>query len=93
MASMEDQLQISQYVHSPLNLNCFAYWAQTADEEELDEVMQVIYTVEHRMGGDWGMFPTQPIGITRPDLGRTWTMGLRSCQEENCQRCISGRGG
>ncbi len=93
MATLAEQLTLSNYVVSPLNHNCFSKWAGTAEENELEEVMQVIYTVEHRMGEDLGMFPTEPIVVTRPDLGRSWPMRMKLCQEENCLRCETGRGG
>ena len=50
MAGIAEQLTTSQYVHSPMNLNAFYRWARTASEEDIDEVMQVVYTVEHFMG-------------------------------------------
>ena len=93
MASIADQLVKNQHVISELNLFCFGIWTSEASEDELDEVMQVIYTEEHRLREDWGLFPTEPLVITRVDLGRSWTLRKKLCDEEDCLRCIGGIGG
>ena len=96
MAGIAQQLTTSRYIHSPMNLNAFYRWAATASEEEIDEVMHVIYTVEHFAGDsddDWSTQPVHPIVIRRPDLCVYWVMTQLNCQEDDCMRCETGQGG
>ena len=97
MAGTAQQLTYSRYVHSPMNLNAFYRWAATASEEEIDEVMQNIYTVEHFTGDsddDWSTQPVHPIVIRRPDLEVYWVMTQVNCPDGDvCERCSTGRGG
>ena len=93
MPGIAEQLTTNKFVHSPLNLHGFYKWVSTASEEEIDEVMQVIYTVEHRMGDLEELFPTQPLGFIRYDFGRRWVMRWRYCEEAYCVRCNMGCGG
>ena len=75
MAGIAEQLTWgSPYVHSGMNLNAFYTWARTASEEHIDEVMEVIYTVEHFEGNsedDWDAQPNPPVVIRRPDVEAT----------------------
>ena len=94
MAGIAETLTTNLWVITPINLNAFFRWAGQASEEELDEVMAVIYTVEHR-DPPWlyGGLHLEPIVLQRTDLGRTWQMMQLECAEENCIRCETGRGG
>ncbi len=47
MAPIAEELTTSRYVLSPTNLNAFSRWADEAEELEIDEVMEVVHTVEH----------------------------------------------
>ena len=94
MAAIADELTTSPYVHSPLNLSAFLKWCRTATEEELEAVMINVYMVEHRFPEElFGIQGPPPIIINRPDIPRQWIMQQANCQENNCIRCISGRGG
>ena len=94
MAGIAEELRTSPYVYAPMNLNGFLKWAGTASEEELSEVMQVIYMVEHRMGDEDSSQPPVPqVSFYREDLRTQWFMRHMWCQEPNCLRCHSGRGG
>ena len=94
MASIAEGLTTSPYVFTPMNLNAFMKWAAEAREEEIDEAMQVIYTVEHRESDeDSPRPPMPPVIIIREDLGIHWMVPKVWCQEPNCLRCHSGRGG
>ena len=97
MAGIAEQLTWgSEYVHSGMNLNAFHKWARTASEEDIDEVMQVIFTVEHFEGtgeDDWDAQPNPPEIIRRPDLEVYWVMTQLNCCEDECIRCETGQGG
>ena len=94
MAVIAEELTTSPYVLSPWNLNGFLKWAGRADEGELDEVFQVVYMVEHRYHDVlFGTAAPGPEIINRPDLGWTYTIRQVQCEESNCQRCDSSRGG
>ena len=98
MAGIAEQLTTSPYVHSGMNLNAFYTWARTASEEHIDEVMQVIYTVEHFMGfpdDEESIQPDHmPYVIRRDDLGVYWVMTQVNCPDGDvCERCSTGRGG
>lgn len=94
MASIADTLETSPFVVSPINLGAFMKWTGEADEDEIDEVMQVVTMVEHRMGPTiFGNIDFPQVVIHRPDFDRKWVMPREECQEENCRRCETGRGG
>ena len=94
MAAIADELTTSPYVHSPLNLNAFSKWCRTATEEELEDVMNTVVMVEHRTPPElFGIPGPPPIIINRPDLGKQWPLFQVTCNESNCLRCTSGRGG
>ena len=75
MAGIAEELRTSKYVFSPINLLAFSRWADQADEDDLDEVMEVVHTVERPLT-DWafGPYDLPPIVINLADLGRSWTM-------------------
>ena len=94
MAAIAAELTTSPYVHSPLNFSLFMKWCSTAQEEELDAVLNTVHMVEHR--SDVCFFGTpvlHPVVINRADLGRKWILPPAKCEANNCLRCTSGRGG
>ena len=94
MAAIADEITTSPYVHSPLNYGAFMKWCRTATEEELDAVTKKVHMVEHRSDfGPFGQPVLYPVIVKRADLGRQWTLPPAKCQENNCLRCTSGRGG
>ena len=93
MSDIADILSQSQYVHDSLNRDCFMFWVTIADEKEIDAVMDVVYMVSHCFGPLEQLFPTAPITFFREDLGRTWTMAVRQCEDLQCQRCTNAFGG
>ena len=95
MAVHIDTLGDTPNVLSPHNLAMFGKWAETASEEELDQVMPTIFLLSHQWRspeGDNLSHPPAPV-VVRPDLGKTYTMRTVPCEDMFCQRCISGLGG
>ena len=64
-------LWTSPYVHPLFNFDCFRMRADEAHEDELDEVMEVVHTVERPITWRPGPSDLPPIVINRPDLGRS----------------------
>ena len=94
MAVNIEQLTMSPYVYSPFNLNSFLKWCATATEDDIDQVMEVVYIVEHRYPDElFGPEGTPPIVIDRDDLGIQWMVPRTLCEDEDCHRCNSGRSG
>ena len=85
MAGIAEELRTSPYVMHPVNLDCFLMWADQAGEDHLDEVMEVVHTVERPLT-DYPTGPGDlpPIVISRPDLGRSWTMRQLQWEESSC---------
>ena len=79
-------------VHSPMNLTAFMKWAQQADYEEVDEVMQVVHTLEHTQAcAPHIKYRTSYVVVENKEAGWKIRMDAKECYEVDCERCLPGK--
>ena len=87
-------LFLDQWVVTPLNLSAFMTWAATAEFDEMLQVFGTVYIVNHRMNtAIFGDIPHGPIVIPRSDFRCEFVVNEVDCEDDECIRCNTGRGG
>ena len=86
-------IELEEYVLTPQNLCMFERWAAEADLEEIVEALQQIYIVDHRSPAWVEAIPSPDVIIDREDLGHRFVVHKMNCNDPQCQRCQTRRGG
>ena len=83
---------------STYNLSSFLTWFHHYATEEDKQSVLHLFTVEHRRATTPGWlaanaFIPQEVPLQVTVNGKEFALPKRRCSEDNCERCISGRGG
>ena len=89
-------ITLNQSVLGRGNMACFTRWAQTAPEGDLIAAINTVYIVYHSVWDDDYDTPDQrfpDVSISRADLGRDFAIKTKSCDDNECHRCLIQCGG